>query len=347
MALWNKLFGKSSVPDQRRPAVESSEPTARPAQPSGAGVSDDVSDMVTVLRETKRPRYAHMAKLCELSGHYGEAESNYCSLIDATQHTLGADHLDVATALHEFATLNKNQIFSHAPAIQIIYNTIGREAYILAPYQSAMQIRKEKLGTNHPAYAQSLFALAVYHIDSGVAQERDKAIPMITEAIAIQKSSNDRLSAAMSMAYLGELQAETPRAIETFQEALTYLPYQTLQPVDIAKEMCECLAGMTDLEKRDELIRQVRELQARFTDSYFEMCFRLTAERSHEIVLDVLRLHRHQHRKTHLGTRARLLTNLADIASRHANQEAAVRFSAEAQEIEKTLAKEQASFERR
>jgi hypothetical protein len=284
----------------------------------------------------KLPRYAHLAKHYELTAQYGEAEGNYNLLAEGTAQAFGADHPDFAAAIHELGRLNHRHVVEHSPEIQIIYNSIGRGNQIFMFYDTAKQVREAALGTAHPAYAQSLWALAICYKDKQDQQHVGAAMDLLEQALAIQRAGADPLPTALSLACRGDLAQMTgdaTAAMGNYREALQ-LDSPMLRALDAAEQHCRD-AGTKGNDP--DLIRQARALQAGLADPYFEMCFRLLESSPAELFPIVLELHRQQYRGDYLELRARLLTALADGLTEAGDDTAAASLRAEADLVDDLL----------
>jgi hypothetical protein len=286
----------------------------------------------------KLPRYVHFAKHHELAGQYAEAEANYVLLAEAMQQTLGDKHPDFATAIHELGRFYHHCSFEQTPEMRMIYSTIGRSSPILVYYNIAREVREAALGDTHPAYAQSLSALAAWHKDQPD-MRANSAVALVEQAIAIQRLDADPLPIARSLACRGDLAQTGPEptvAIEYYRKSLELLALSSpaLQTLDEAERCCQNSgkdAGMPDL------IRKARELQIDLADPYFEMSFRLLEERCPELLAMVLSLHREQYRSEFLELRTDVLTALADAVGDAGDEHAATSFRDEAAQVQALL----------
>lgn len=335
MSWWSNLFGKA------KPTTATASPTPTTSRESGlpppAASSTETGsvardgDISRILWITKLPRYAHMAKHHELLGQYDEAEYNYNLLTEGTGQAYGAEHPDFATAMHELGRLNHRHVVEHAPEVQIIYNTVGRSSQIFVFYDTARRIREAALGRGHPAYGQSLWALATWYKDKQDPQHIETAAALLDQALAIQRSGADPLPTALSLACQGDL-AELggdPAAAEGYyREALqfTALDSSTLQSLDTAERHCRNAA---EKGGNVELIGQARTLQTGLADPYFEMCFRLLESRPQELFPMVLELHRQQYRRDYLELRGYLLSELVSLLGEADGELASLRTEAD------------------
>src|SRR5215470_8933365 len=110
MGFWKRLFlGKDAYQPQD---AQPKEMLKVPSSPLGENASTtaasdhpaEESNKVKVAKlmlDVKKPRYAHMAKYHEIRGQFAEAESNYNMLLAAYDQTLGNEHPDFATVIHE------------------------------------------------------------------------------------------------------------------------------------------------------------------------------------------------------------------------------------------------------
>src|SRR5262249_12526529 len=152
---------------------------------------------------------------------------------------LGANHADFAAAIHELGRLNHRHVVEHTPEIQLIYNTVGRSNQIFMFYDTAKQVRKAALGSAHPAYAQSLYALAMCHKDQQ--DQQQSAVSLLDQALVVQRTRSDPLPTALSLTCRGDLAhsaGDAATATTYYREALQLLPLDSLalQSLDSAEQ---------------------------------------------------------------------------------------------------------------
>ena len=101
-------------------------------------------------RTTEHPDYATdeslLAAILDSLGRYNEAEPLYWHALSVFEHTLGADHYEIAIHLNNMAA-----------------NCYGRRDFAAAEalYERALSIKAKKLGQNHPSYEVTAKNLAM------------------------------------------------------------------------------------------------------------------------------------------------------------------------------------------
>jgi len=283
-----------------------------------------------LLLGVKKPRYAHMAKLYEAGGAFADADYNYNMLAEVYNKTVGGEHPDFSTALHESARLNHYHVFEHTPEIQIIYNSLGRTGLVKMFYENAKQIRLSTLGDKHPAYAQSLYSVATCYKDNQGDRRIDEAVRLLREALAIQVSQANPLPTAQTMLALAELgiqQGNVESAIKLYEGARLLLSTTApcLKNLQEAEELCRQEQDATvDPQVSLDQARRARELQNSIADPYFELLFNLIfASSDDQLMRSVLDLHRKQFANEFRETRLNALEQLADAYERAGNRAAA------------------------
>jgi tetratricopeptide (TPR) repeat protein len=109
---------------------------------------------------TEHPDYATdeslLASVLDSLGHYHEAEPHYWHALSVFEHTLGADHYEIAIHLNNMAA-----------------NCFARRDFAAAEalYQRSLQIKSQKLGQNHPSYEVTAKNLAMVRRASRVAPD--------------------------------------------------------------------------------------------------------------------------------------------------------------------------------
>ena len=93
-----------------------------------------------------------MGSLSQKQGNYADAESFYKRSLDIIKKTVAPDHLDVATALNNLAT---------------IYQDLGRYADAEPLYKHALSIKEKNLGKAHPDVAITLGYMALLYMELG------------------------------------------------------------------------------------------------------------------------------------------------------------------------------------
>jgi tetratricopeptide (TPR) repeat protein len=268
-----------------------------------------------ILFKTKIPRYVHMAKHHQMRGELGEAEYYFNLLAEARQQTLGDTDPSLATVSYELARLNHRDEVPHTPDVQVIYNSLGRGSQVYLFYKAALDIRAAALGENHPAYAESLYGLATFFNDNSKTSE---AIPMLKQALAVQKAQPDNLPAALSFIALGDalhVEKQTTEWVGCYKEALERLPYpgDALLGLEAAEKLCGGGSGGDSVSVTVDVdnIQRALQLQRKLADSYFSEAFEVFSDRSVELLAIMLELHRQQYRLEYRYARAAALQKLA------------------------------------
>jgi tetratricopeptide (TPR) repeat protein len=244
---------------------------------------------------------------------------------------------DLAAVVYELAKLNFNHEIQHTPAVQMVYDTLGRGSQVYIFYNCALDIRKAALGEENVAYAQSLYGLATMY---KVNQKTEEALAMLHQALEIQLNSFDPLPSALTMLSISDIEAsigEVTRAIDHYQAALELLvlPSKHLSMLQEAARYCEqATVHSDDLAAALELTRQARSLQSDLVDPYFEMMFVLL-EGSGELMRMALELHRNQYATEFRAARVGALTQLAQTFRKLNNPGAAIPLLDEAADLQR------------
>ncbi|NMF84665.1 FxSxx-COOH system tetratricopeptide repeat protein [Nodosilinea sp. P-1105] len=170
-------------------------------------------------------------------GWYGEAEPLFQDALAMTKRLLGDEHLDVATSLHNLASLYDNQ---------------GRYGEAEPLFQDALAMTKRLLGEEHPDIATSLNNLAGLYDKQG---RYGEAEPLYQNALAMYKRllGDEHPDVARSLNNLAVLYRNQGRYGETellFQDALA-MRQRLLgdEHPDVARSLNN-LAGLYDNQGR-------------------------------------------------------------------------------------------------
>ncbi|SEP42902.1 tetratricopeptide repeat protein [Nitrosovibrio sp. Nv6] len=160
------------------------------------------------------PLYLNAAGLiAHTMGHYARAEPLFHQALAIREKTLGPDHPDVASSLHNLAELYRAQgqyekaepLFQRAlaarekafghdhPHVATSLNNLAALYRVKGDYEKAetllcqaLAIRKKALGPNHPHVATSLNNLALLYSARG---QHEKAEPFFHQALAIREKT--------------------------------------------------------------------------------------------------------------------------------------------------------------
>jgi tetratricopeptide (TPR) repeat protein len=347
MDFWKKLFGPrnaSQAPSQRPEVPKVQSPPAVANAPLAAepdGAAGEMNQVAKLMLEVKKPRYAHMAKFHEQRGQFSEAESNYYMLANAFEQTLGNTHPHLATVLYELALLNHHHEFPHDPAMQVIFDSLGRGFQVFTFYDLARNIRAAALGEKHPSYAQSLCGLAILEKDN---KKTEDALAHVRQALAIQSEfdKTNSLGIARSTLCVAEIsvsQGDLRGAMNSYEHALELLaqPSANLTQLEEARQCCDqATASASDYEASQVLTDKALALQRSplVADPYFLMTFDLLGGRG-QLVLDALELHRNQYISQHRSVRVNSLKGLSQAYQKAGEPARAIPLLEQAAELER------------
>jgi tetratricopeptide (TPR) repeat protein len=141
---------------------------------------------------------------------YSEAEPLYQRALAISEQTLGTNHPDTATCLHNLAGL---------------YDDQGQYEQAMPLYQRALAIWEQALGSNHPNMASILNNLAGLYYDQG---QYEQAEPLVQLALAIWEqplgpNHPDTATSLNNLALLYHSQGKYEQAEPLYQRALAIL----------------------------------------------------------------------------------------------------------------------------
>jgi tetratricopeptide (TPR) repeat protein len=131
-------------------------------------------------------------------GRYAEAETLHERALAIAEHSVGADHPDVAISLNNLANIHYDR---------------GRYGEAQALHERALAIREKALGSNHPHVAMSLNNLANVHYDQG---RYGEAQALYERALTIRERSlePDHIDIATSLSNLASVHFDQGRYAE-------------------------------------------------------------------------------------------------------------------------------------
>lgn len=186
-----------------------------------------------------------LARLCFRRGRYKEAEPLYQQALGIQQRLLGSSHFEVASLLHNLATLYKelgkdeqSQAFfeqalhiwepahpntaSSLNGLAHLYLRQGKDEQARALFEQARQIWEETLGLEHPNVALVLDGLAEISLkqrnDSQAEVLFKQALAVRGESLGSEHPLTIRSLNGLANLYLKQEQYE--RALELFEQAL-------------------------------------------------------------------------------------------------------------------------------